>query len=215
MRKPIFAGWRDITLQHDRLETEARDALADIRLDTSLDISGREANLVKLVKAAFFAGRQQIIDALNEGDDLPDNLTISPCRCGHSACTKVWLSMGGPTGFEIRDAMALKVAYERMVNQPKIDAAPQPFIVGFDPAAPGGDASCKMTVGITPDGSLTVIDAEFEEVTDDEPEHGWVFYGPDGEWHWSPVWQNHEAITDQRPATGVEAGLVKALKGWS
>ena len=37
--------------------------------------------------------------------------------------------------------------------------------------------------------------------------YGWVFYGPDGEWHWSEVFDPHESITDQRPATAVEAAL--------
>lgn len=42
-----------------------------------------------------------------------------------------------------------------------------------------------------------------------EAKHGWVFYGPDGEWHWSAERDTHESVTDQRPATAVEAALAQ------
>jgi len=41
----------------------------------------------------------------------------------------------------------------------------------------------------------------------DEAPHGWVFFGPDGRWHWSPTFDPHESVEDQRPATAVEKAL--------
>lgn len=38
-------------------------------------------------------------------------------------------------------------------------------------------------------------------------DYGWIIYGPDGEWHWSPQRDEHESVTDQRPATAIEAAL--------
>lgn len=50
-----------------------------------------------------------------------------------------------------------------------------------------------------------VRDALGENLDDEDAKNGWVFYGPDGEWHWSIDRQEHESIEDQRPATAVEA----------
>ncbi len=36
---------------------------------------------------------------------------------------------------------------------------------------------------------------------------GFVYYGPDGRWHWSPTYDTHESVEDQRPATITEAAL--------
>ena len=43
-------------------------------------------------------------------------------------------------------------------------------------------------------------------------ETGFVFLGPDGSWHWSDTYQTHENITDQRPATAVEAGIANMFR---
>jgi hypothetical protein len=34
--------------------------------------------------------------------------------------------------------------------------------------------------------------------------YGWVFYGPDGCWHWRSTPDHHESVEDQRPATSLE-----------
>ena len=50
-----------------------------------------------------------------------------------------------------------------------------------------------------------VRDALGPNLDEEDAKHGWVFYGPDGAWHWSKDRQEHESIEDQRPATAVEA----------
>lgn len=39
-------------------------------------------------------------------------------------------------------------------------------------------------------------------------DNGWVYNGPDGEWHWSQKPDLHESVTDQRPATALERVLL-------
>jgi len=43
-------------------------------------------------------------------------------------------------------------------------------------------------------------------------DNGYVFYGPDGHWHWSKIHDNHESIEDQRPATLLEKYLFNAIR---
>jgi len=42
---------------------------------------------------------------------------------------------------------------------------------------------------------------------EDTAQHGWVMYGPDGNWHWSATKDLHECIDDQRPATALEKAV--------
>jgi len=46
----------------------------------------------------------------------------------------------------------------------------------------------------------------------DEAPHGWIMYGPDGNWHWANARSDHEAIDDQRPATSLEKSLFNRFK---
>lgn len=43
----------------------------------------------------------------------------------------------------------------------------------------------------------------------DAPTSGYVFYGPDGEWHWSATYEANPECTDQRPATTLEKALLR------
>ena len=40
--------------------------------------------------------------------------------------------------------------------------------------------------------------------------YGYVFCGPDGEWHWSLAPDKHESVLELREATPVEASLAKS-----
>ena len=42
--------------------------------------------------------------------------------------------------------------------------------------------------------------------------YGYVFLGPDNQWHWDDKESSHPSITEQRPATAVEAGLVATYR---
>lgn len=43
--------------------------------------------------------------------------------------------------------------------------------------------------------------------------HGFVFYGPDGEWHWSMTKPDDPQVEDIRPATSLERGILGLLGG--
>lgn len=45
-------------------------------------------------------------------------------------------------------------------------------------------------------------------ITRQQAPHGWVYIGPDGEWHHSPTPDLHEGVTELRPATAMEAELI-------
>ncbi len=42
--------------------------------------------------------------------------------------------------------------------------------------------------------------------------YGWVFTGPDGEWHWSEEYDNHESCDDHRPASAAEMAISLRLR---
>ncbi|KKW92642.1 hypothetical protein [Sphingobium chungbukense] len=42
-------------------------------------------------------------------------------------------------------------------------------------------------------------------------DHGWVMYGPDGNWHWANTKDLHECIDDQRPASLLEKLLFNSI----
>lgn len=189
-----LTGWRDITLQFDRLETETKDIIQTmfLGLDHGTYQRTRE-NLTKLVKAAFFAGRDQIIDELNDRSQFqPDSIKLRMCACGSSACTRAQFTNVGHfamgAGFSMAEANRI--------------------MIGWDLASPNGDRTAKVTMMQNADGTVEIIDAEFTEIEQEAP-HGWVFYGPDGNWHWSINPDYHESVEDLRPATAIEAALAQ------
>ncbi|USM11477.1 hypothetical protein vBCbaSRXM_32 [Citromicrobium phage vB_CbaS-RXM] len=156
MKTAYFSNRHNITLQHDRLETEAKEAISAIMPNAEHGRAATEG-LVKLVKAAFFSGRQQVIDEINGPGDQPERLLLSFCGCGAPTCTDVWFRNLGKftqgSGFTMADALRLKL--------------------GWDLAAPGGDLTCVTTGRVTPEGTFEVLtmqtlDAEPVYEIDDE-----------------------------------------------
>lgn len=43
--------------------------------------------------------------------------------------------------------------------------------------------------------------------------HGWVAYGPDGEYHWSMAKPDNPVLEDPRPATSLERGILGLIGG--
>lgn len=48
-------------------------------------------------------------------------------------------------------------------------------------------------------------------MTNTDTKWGYVYVGPDGEWHWSAQQSDHESALDQRPATAAEAEFASRI----
>lgn len=152
-----LTGWRDITLQYDRFEQEAKEIVSAM---IESDHLGRDRerfkmvrdNLTKLVKTAFFAGRDQIIDEINDRSECqPEAIKLRMCPCGSISCTRAQFTNVGHfaagAGFSMAEANRI--------------------MLGWDMASPNGDRTAKVTMMQNRDGTVEIIDAEFTEVEDE------------------------------------------------
>lgn len=128
----------DITRDHGPFESEIMHYISGLRLDRRA-----KDQFVKLAKAAFFAGRDQVIEELNTSDDQPDRLELEMCQCGHTTCTDVWFKNAGKfaqgSGFDLKEATRLQI--------------------GWDLAGPGGDRSVEVR-SVVKDGKAYVTGIE-------------------------------------------------------
>lgn len=104
-------GWQDTRIQHDSLDREAIEII-----DTLKDSTWAITDLTKVVRTAFFAGRNSLLAEMSDTDGLPEALTLRLCQCGHASCTKTYFGNLGSfyqgSGFEPADAAYLKAAYD-------------------------------------------------------------------------------------------------------
>jgi len=62
------------------------------------------------------------------------------------------------------------------------------------------------------DEGVIATERERKPVSLDDAPWGWTFLGPDGNWHWSANRDEHESVTEQRPATGAEQEFAARIK---
>jgi hypothetical protein len=84
-------------------------------------------------------------------------------------------------------------------------------IIAKTPLSINEDAMVAVTV-LTARGAYNYADAMMARRSGEDATNGWVYNGPDGEWHWSEHPDNHESVTNQRPATPLEMWLMREKK---
>jgi len=84
-------------------------------------------------------------------------------------------------------------------------------IIAKTPLSIDEDAMVGITI-MTARGAFNYADAMMNNRSGNDAPHGWVYNGPDGEWYWSEDQDDHESVTDQRPATALEKTMLTQIK---